>query len=537
VTHIDVDLPNLDEGIVTLPKDLRDDIAEKLRWDHFGFSQMCGMKDVTRTCHGPVSVFLDHNPARFKFILMPRDHLKTSHVTISGTLQRVVQNVEHRCAIFNAVAKKATNMLLAIRNIADSNRVFRALYSEIIPVDTRVSGKRWNQEGLDFVRQGAYQDPTISAYGVEGTATSSHFTHQTWDDPIEEDAYRSPDVMADVITRMSGITALMDNHTQDSVWIVGTRWAIHDAYSHLMVKFAGKSAKLIRSIIESGEIIFPEKMGTLEDIAFLRSTYTPYRWSCWFMNSPRDESIQTFNTGDIKFWTYTYDEQAVVLYDREGNVHRVVDLAKLDITTTVDLAAAEKATDDRNAVVTVGVTPWGEAIVLDAWAERCTPLQLIEKLFEIKRQFTPRAFGIEDVAYQKAFKWFLRAAAQQEDLYFNIVPIKAINKKEIRIEGLQPVAATGRLWVHRKHFELLQEADEFPLGKHDDLIDCLSMQLQLWRGTMDPRRWAKLRAAESKIISDLIGRPMQGVPPVDNFEQSLIATLPPGWSPSGRIVT
>lgn len=534
MTHPDVDIPNLDDDVVRLPKDIRDDIAERLRWNHFRFSQMIGMRDVTESCHGPVSVFIDKNPAQFKFMLMPRDHLKTSHITIAGTLQKVTQDSEHRCAIFNAIGKKAINMLLTIRNIADTNRVFRALYSDIIPPNTRST--RWNQEGLDFVRKGSYQDPTISAYGMDAAATSSHFTHQTWDDPIEEEAYKSISVMADAITRMSGIHALMDTPHRDTVWVVGTRWAIHDVYSHYMKAWAGRSAKLIRSIVEGGKIIFPEKMGDFEDLAFKQGTMTPYRWSCWYMNQPRDESLQTFNTEDVKFWSWSEDEEKIVLWDKNGTVHKIVPYDKLDVTTTVDLAGAEKATDDRNAVVTVGVTPWGEAVVLDAWGERCTPMTVMEKLFEVKRRFQPRAFGIEDVAYQKAFKWFLKAEAEKRGVWFNVIPLKARGKKEIRIEGLQPIAASGRLWVHRKHFLLLQEAQEFPLGAHDDLIDALSMQQQIWRGVMTPEHWEKVKKAEQQLIAKIQGNQPKG-PPTDSFETELVSSLPPGWSPVARLAS
>lgn len=533
--HVDVDIPYVDDDVVRLSQDIRADLAERLRWNHFGFSQMVGMKDTTIKCHGPISVFLDHNPAQFKFILVPRDHLKTSHVTIAGCLQKVVQDPEHRIAIFNAVGRKAANMLLTIRSIAESNRVFRALYSSVIPQDTRMG--RWNSDGLDFRREGSYQDPTISAYGMESTATSSHFTHQCWDDPIEEEAYKSPNVMADAITRMSGIQALMDTPYKDTVWVVGTRWALNDVYAHYMRVWAGRSAKLIRSVVENGEIIFPEKMGSFEDLAFKQSTMTPYRWSCWYMNAPRDESLQTFNTADVKFWAWGTNEETVVLRDKMGNIHRVVPFDKLDVTVTVDLAGAEKATDDRNAVVTTGVTPWGEAIVLDAWAERCTPMVVMEKLFELKRRFSPRVFGIEDVAYQKAFKWFLKTEADKRGVWFNVFPIKARGKKEVRIEGLQPLAATGRLWVHPKHFMLLQEAQEFPLGAHDDLIDALSMHQQLWLGIMHPDRWQKLKDAESAMVARIMGEPRRGVPPVDSFEKELVATLPSGWSPSARLAS
>jgi len=44
---------------------------------------------------------------------------------------------------------------------------------------------------------------------------------------------------------------------------------------------------------------------------------------------------------------------------------------------------------------------------------------------------------------------------------------------------------------------------EFPLGQHDDTIDSLSMQLQLWPHRLSPEHWAALAKEEHRIIQTI----------------------------------
>lgn len=230
--------------------------------------------------------------------------------------------------------------------------------------------------------------------------------------------------------------------------------------------------------------------------------------NCLYQNNPRDVANQDFNVQDLKFWRWSMDGQAVVLFSHDGVIEDEWPLSKLDITTSVDLAVAERITSDCNAVVTVGCSPKGQAVVLEAWVRRCTPLEVIQHLMWVRRRFLPRAIGIESVAYQKAFKYFLRAECERQQTYINIVELKAIpskrgqgnNTKEMRIRGLQPIAATGRLYILPTMHDLRNQLSDFPLGEHDDCIDALAHQLVMWRGLLSPERMNKYKMSERELI-------------------------------------
>lgn len=487
------------------------DIATRASGDLYTFATILGFTKIRPHAHGPVCTFINHNPSRFKLILMPRDHYKTSLVTISGSLQKVIQNPEHRLLIANETSTNAERFLRAIRQIAEKNRIFRTLYSDLIPKDPRKV--RWNDSELDFNRQGFYPEPTIDTIGMSGALTSRHYTHMTFDDPISEEAMKSEKTMSDVIERMSAILALLVEPNTDSWWLVGTRWAFHDVYSHHMKKYGPHLAKLIRAAIEDGEPIFPELL-SVETLGLLRNTMSEYKFSCLYMNNPRNPDVQDLNVDDLLWWRWKDDELHIELYDKDGNVKRLVRVDDLDITTTVDLAPAETNNSDRNAITTVGVTKWGEVVVLESWAKRCSPLDVIEKLFLIKRMWNPRLVGIEGVAYQKAFKWFFKAECERRGIYVRVEELKAIGKKEIRIRGMQPIMATHRLFLNPNQLLLRQEMSEFPLGEHDDAIDSLSMQQQVWRGVISADRIARMKDQENKIISRILG-PRADVDTVD----------------------
>lgn len=493
------DIPMLDDTISRLPQDVLRDMGEQGKTDLFFFArEVLGFRDMVAHCHMPMTVFADSNPSQHKLMLAPRDHLKSSVWTVAGSLQRGVRDPNSRNLLANESATNVERMLQVIQRHCETNKVFRTLYSDVIPKDFKKV--RWNQQEMDLRREIIDATPTFDTIGMTGAMTSRHYTHKTFDDVVSEEAVKSPKVMQDVITRLSAISAMSVNPAVDTEWFVGTRWAIWDVYKWLM-KMRPEMAKFIVAAEKDGEPLWPERFPT-RVLAQMRREMGDYRYSCLMLNRPRDETIQDLNTRDLRLWKWAKwgGEDVVVMHRLDGTTEHILPLSALDITVTVDLAPAEKINSDRNAVVVCGQTPWDEAIILDVWARRCTPLELMEHLFYVNQRFHPRVFGIEDVAYQKAFKYFLKAESERRFTYFNVQPIKATGKKELRIKGLQPLMASGRLYAMAEQLILREEMADFPLGQHDDTIDALSMHLQLFRGQLSPESRERSRAEQERAM-------------------------------------
>ncbi len=499
------DIPFVDEHVASLPKDMREELALRGRTDLYFFAKgILGYKDMTPECHGLACRFIQTNPAQFKLILWPRDHFKTSCLTIGGTLQTVVADSEQRCLIRNEVALNAQRFLKTIQQHVEGNRIFRALYPEMVPKDLKKV--RWNNSELDFPRQGQYPEPSISAAGIGTATTSQHYTDITDDDPISEDAVKSELVMQEAVDRIKSVDALLAPNGKHK--LIGTRWTFADVYTWYEKKYQGRMARFIRGAIEDGKPIFPGRFSIgpepgKKDLVAIRQAAGEYLWSCNYMNNPRNPDVQDLNVEDLRFWEWNAAGDRVILHGKDGEVIDTWRLDELDVTITIDPAPPESKTlnSDRNSVSVVGISPRNQMIVLEATAKRCTPLELIDDLVMFTKRYGPRKIGIQKVTYEYSLKYFLKQRAEAEGIYSRIVPVAPGGKKKPHVRGLQPIMATGRLFIHATQMVLRQELSDYPLGEHDDTVDALALQLQLAKGQLSPENQSKINNEMKRIVS------------------------------------
>lgn len=500
-----IDLPGQDGKLQRMSRDQLQDLATQCSNDLYLFARyVMRYKDMTPSCHGLVSNWYDTCPKQFKLILMPRDHFKTTLLTISNTLRRVTRFPNQAQLIVNETGLNASRFLRTIKDHAERNPIFRTLYSTLIPRDMKKV--RWNYEELEFVRDIHRPEPTITALGMTGTAVSQHYNHITYDDPISEEAVKSELVMKDAIERTKGATALLTKPSTDTIDWIGTRWALHDIYSWLIATYGDALGMLQLPVVdEDGKMLFPELI-TPETLALKRKVMGAYKFSCLMLNNPRNADVQDLNIHDLRYWEWAQgSSDTVCLYNSEGKEIDRWHLDQLDITTTVDLAPSESLNSDRNAVVTVGASPRGQAIVLEAWGARCKAYEVVQKLFDTQERFHPRLFGIENVAYQAAFKHFVEQKMLDEGRYLRVVPVKPPGGKKSHVRGIQPLMAVGRLYVNAQQHILINEMSEYPLGEHDDVVDALALQLQVWSGILSP----EAREASKRTIDEHVARTLR----------------------------
>lgn len=508
----DQDLPELDESLTTLPKDFRDNLAEKAMNDLWYMAYgILGYRKLTPQVHGGLCLFLSDNTSQFRLVLYPRDHFKTTLATISDTIRLTCRNPELRVLIANETALNAERFLSAIEWQWENNRVLRTLFSSLVP-DTRKV--RWNKREMELRRQGSYPEPTVDTIGAGGAVTSRHYNHIKLDDIISKEAADSSDVMRGMINWMDNIIALLVEPRFDRVDLIGTRWAFFDIYSDFEKAHSLLISKYIRGAIEKGQPIFPELM-TLEILDAIREK-NPYLYSCQYANNPRDPAIQDFNIKWVK--RYHFSQRGDHLVIKEGEETLVIPIKSLDIVITIDPAISERSSGDRTAIVVCGVDPDGRVFVLDVVAERINPLQMFDHIFKLAEKWTPRVVGIEGVAYQKAIKYFLKDEMERRGKWLPIQELKVdtSRSKETRIRGLQPVVSTGRLFVRTSHQMLLDELDEFPLGEHDDIVDALAAQMNIWRGAVSKSRMEEFEKVEKLHLASLRNRSITGYGPKDD---------------------
>jgi predicted phage terminase large subunit-like protein len=235
-----------------------------------------------------------------------------------------------------------------------------------------------------------------------------------------------------------------------------------------------------------GVVTYPERFD--EDVlAEYEATLGPYFFSTLMLNRP-------VGIGDMLFRADWFPEYEELPPRQSFHVFTTIDPA-----TDPELSTSRADDLDYSVVMTCGkdmVT--GDIYVIDYFRERCNPGDMAAAVFEHVLTYRPIVVGYEDVAYQKSLDYWLKELMRQRGQFFVLEPIKRGTRKskETHILGLQPIAAAGVLHVRPWMTALITEFLSFPRGAHDDLIDALSMQTQLWRRTR-----AKREGQQGKVIA------------------------------------
>lgn len=179
------------------------------------------------------------------------------------------------------------------------------------------------------------------------------------------------------------------------------------------------------------------------------------------MNLPIDESTQEFK----KSWFI----QATM-----------EDVAKVrtNCFVIVDTAMSEKEQDDDTGIAIIWVDRENNWFV-KAFPKRVNPAELINLLFDLHKLYKANLIGIEKTMFTTAIKPFLQEEMRKRNEF---LPIRELEhkgrKKEVRIRGLIPRYEAKAI----KHIDspvLEEQLLQFPLGKHDDVVDSVAYGIDL----------------------------------------------------------
>lgn len=412
-------------------------------------------------------------PAKRRLILCPRGHLKTSVVTKAYAIKSLLNNPNIRILIANQVWDRSRDILFEIKEQLTSKSDLPKLFGDF------VSG-RWREEEITIAqRTAALSAPTIGTTGVEAEMTSSHFDLIIVDDIQGLQNCQTKEQRDKVKRFLRSLTALLDPGGE--LIVIGTRWHFDDVYQEIMDNQAQYYDIMVRQVIENGKLIFPEKFNkrfdpllkdwiasaepVMDYIDFLRQDMGPDFYS-QYMNVPLDEQTQLIKREYFKYWQR-----------RPENLY---------VALTVDPASSVEQRSDYTALVVCGMDAQRNIYVLDTlrghWG---SPSEKVENIVTMVDKWHPSVIGIEGVGFQKELKYWLEELVLKNRHLPPIQEIKAppSRSKFMHLKSIEPYYRNGMVyhasWMKDLENELLMLSNDGYKGKHDDLIDALSMQLEL----------------------------------------------------------
>jgi len=420
-------------------------------------------------------------------VMLPRTWYKTTIVSIGYPLWRGIRDCNLRSLLAQNTHTNATAKGMAMSQQVQGNELLRTLYPEVLPTPQEV----WSVSARCLKRTKAFAESTFEFAGTKTQVTSRHYNLIIEDDTVAPD---KDDLGADAILPNSNDVAqaigwhrlvlpLLVDMDEDQVVVVGTRWFELDLLRWVMDNEPGYWT-YVRAVRETnghtdarGGITYPERFSD-ETLAALEAAMGPYMYSCLYMNQPVRAGQMTFKPEWMKEF--------------------LTEPLGLATFTTVDLATPPedcKGTPDYNVVLTTGKDmDTGYIYVLEYSREQCGPKRVIDLVFEHAARWSSIVVGIEDVAYQKTFLYWMRESMRSRGVFLNIQGLPARRGNNGYILGLQPVFASGTIFL-RSHMDALKnELLVYPLGKNDDVAAALGMQLPLWRTTRARREEAAEQA-------------------------------------------
>ena len=237
---------------------------------------------------------------------------------------------------------------------------------------------------------------------------------------------------------------------------------------------------MIKEVVENGKLIFPKKFAKKFDpirkdwietndptcmdyIDHLKSSMPLDEFSAQYRNKPFSSENQLFKPEMFKY----FSQRPQGLY----------------LGMAVDLAISESRTADETSIIVCGMDKDWKLYVLDYIKGRWRPSDVVNNILEMQSKWKPHTVGMETNGFQKTLKLSVEEEMRRRKQYFSIEEIRTGPEKSKveRIKTLEPFYRNGTVfhasWMKGKDME--DQLQTFPKGKHDDVIDSLSMCLPL----------------------------------------------------------
>jgi predicted phage terminase large subunit-like protein len=182
--------------------------------------------------HQEMCKFIDKNPKRFKLVLVPRGHLKSTLVTVGKSLQWMYQDPSVRILIANATYRMATTFVGQIQRNLKFNAHLIERFGSI--ADNPVN---WTNDTitLEAAKEAhGKKEATLTGFGMGGNLVSQHYDKIILDDVVNRDSVNTRDQIEKTILFFKDILDLLEPGGE--LIILGTRWHDEDLYGWIMDK-------------------------------------------------------------------------------------------------------------------------------------------------------------------------------------------------------------------------------------------------------------------------------------------------------------
>jgi hypothetical protein len=161
----------------------------------------------------------------------------------------------------------------------------------------------------------------------------------------------------------------------------------------------------------------------------------------------------------------------------EESKERLDRLQHIETAVIVDPAKTTNPNSAESGIVVVSIDRISNRIFIrEALGEKLHPDILINKAIDLAKQYKATALGVEVTSLEKWIRWPIENELNRRGvLALELVPLKAVGKKEDRVAGLIPLYRRGLIYHNKGVCNKLEaQLMTFPRSKRWDIMDALA---------------------------------------------------------------
>lgn len=291
----------------------------------------------------------------------------------------------------------------------------------------------------------------LDDFETNKTKDSEAYTKQVKDHITEAMAGMSPDgcilYLGNYITEYGNVNWLLERAKTDPMIRVRN---IPVILENGKPAWEGKYALTDEEAKKTGKVSIEDKQRQLGSLVF----------SYEMMNQPIDESMAEF---------------------KKQHIHSITEEEVLQKETlcyvTIDSAVSKKDEADFTGI-TINRVDINNKWYIHAYRLKVNSKELIDHLFYLNKNYSPKMIGIEKTSFSLAVQPFLEEEMRKQQVFFSVTPLEhKLQNKEARIRGLIPRWESNSIFLVGTNSHLIDEMRTFPRGQHDDILDSFAYQL------------------------------------------------------------
>jgi len=148
------------------------------------------------------------------------------------------------------------------------------------------------------------------------------------------------------------------------------------------------------------------------------------------------------------------------------------------IYASIDLALSEKQSADATVIMIAGMAEDGTLYIMHMHSTRCSPEKTIQNLQMLHDEYKFRELLIEDSPAEKVFRDLCHKVFRQQGRPLPLMPMPTRGRdKAARAQAARGLAKMGGIKFVKGDWnaEALRELSEFPMARHDDIVDTLAI--------------------------------------------------------------